>query len=125
MANQDVKNDLSLSGALQRVVDSSQNVMLAHISSLRFEVKEDLGRALSSLFLIGAGVVLINGAWLSLMAFTLQGLDEHLSLLASLAIVGSFTGLIGAGLALAGVQRFRRLKVEPDAAQVKRVGSAL
>jgi hypothetical protein len=47
MVNQDVHNDLSFSEALQRVVDSSQNVMLAHISSLRFEVKEDLGRALS------------------------------------------------------------------------------
>jgi uncharacterized membrane protein YqjE len=125
MANQDVNNDLSLSGALQRVVDSSQNVMLAHISSLRLEVKEDLGRALSSLLLIGGGVILINGAWLSLMAFTLHGLDEHMSLLASLAIVGSFTGLIGAGLALAGIQQLRRLKVEPDAAQIKRVGSAL
>jgi putative superfamily III holin-X len=125
MANQDVNNDLSLSGALQRVVDSSQNVMLAHISSLRLEVKEDLGRALSSLLLIGGGVILINGAWLSLMAFTLHGLNEHLSLLASLAIVGSFTGLIGAGLALAGVQQLRQLKVEPDAAQIKRVGSAL
>ncbi len=81
--------------------------------------------ALSSLFLIGAGVVLINGAWLSLMAFTLHGLNEHLSLLASLAIVGSFTGLIGAGLALAGVQRLRQLKVEPDATQIKRADSAL
>jgi hypothetical protein len=42
MANQDVHKEVSLSGALQRVVDSSQNVMLAHISSLRLEVKEDL-----------------------------------------------------------------------------------
>jgi uncharacterized membrane protein YqjE len=92
MANEDVHNDISFSEALQRVVDSSQHVMLAHISSLRLEVKEDLGRALSSLFLIGAGVILINGAWLSLMAFTLHGLNDHLSLLASLAIVGSFTG---------------------------------
>jgi uncharacterized membrane protein YqjE len=125
MANQDVHNDPSFSEALQRVVDSSQHVMLAHISSLRLEVKEDLGRALSSLFLIGAGVILINGAWLSLMAFTLHGLNEHLSLLASLAIVGSFTGLIGAGLALAGVQRLRQLKVEPDAAQIKRADAAL
>jgi uncharacterized membrane protein YqjE len=125
MANQDVDNDLSFSGALQRVVDSSQNVMLAHVSSLRLEVKEDLGRALSSLLLIGAGVILINGAWLSLMAFTLHGLNDHLSLLASLAIVGSFTGLIGAGVALAGVQRLRQLKAEPDAAQIKRADSAL
>ena len=125
MSNQDLQNDPSLSGALQRVVDSSQNVMLAHISSLRCEVKEDLGRALSSLVLIGAGVVLINGAWLSLMAFTLHGLNGHLSLLASLAIVGSFTGLMGAGLALAGVQRLRQLKVEPDATQIKRADSAL
>jgi hypothetical protein len=54
MANQDVHNDLTFSGELQQVVDSSQNVMLAHISSLRLEVKEDLGRALSSLLLIGA-----------------------------------------------------------------------
>jgi Putative Actinobacterial Holin-X, holin superfamily III len=81
--------------------------------------------ALSSLFLIGVGVILLNGAWLSLMAFVLQGLNEHLSLLASLAIVGSFTGLIGAGLALAGVQRLRQLKVEPDATQIKRADSAL
>ena len=92
--------------------------MQAHISSLRLEVKEDLGRALSSIFFIGAGVILINGAWLSLMAFTLHGLSDQLSLLASLAIVGSFTGLIGAGLALAGVQRLRQRKVEPDTAQI-------
>jgi hypothetical protein len=124
MANQDVHNDPSFSEALQRVVDSSQNVMLAHISSLRLEVKEDLGRALSSLLLIGGGVILINGAWLSLMAFMLHGLNEHLSLLASLAIVGSFTGLIGAGLALAGVQQLRQLKVEPGAVQIKRLDSA-
>jgi len=57
MANQHVHNDLSFSEALQRVVDRRQNVMLAHISSLRFEVKEDLSRALSNLFLLGAGVV--------------------------------------------------------------------
>jgi hypothetical protein len=122
--NQDVHADLSLSGALHRVVDSSQHVMLAHISSLRLEVKEDVGRALSSLFLVGAGMVLINGAWLSLMAFTLHGLSDHLSPLASLAIIGSFTGLIGAGLALAGAQRLRRPKVEPGAAQIKRADSA-
>jgi len=125
MANQDVHNDLTLSGALQRVVDSSQHLMLAHISSLRLEVKEDLGRALSSLFLIGAGVILINGAWLSLMAFTLHELNDHMSPFASLAIVGSFTGLIGAGLALAGVQRLRQLKIEPDAAQIQRTEPAL
>jgi hypothetical protein len=35
MPNQDVDNDLSFSGALQQVVDTSQHVMLAHISSLR------------------------------------------------------------------------------------------
>jgi len=120
MADQDAHNDLTLSGALQRVVDSSQHVMLAHISSLRLGVKEDIGRALSSIFFIGAGVILINGAWLSLMAFTLHGLTDHLSLFASLAIVGSFTGLIGAALALAGVQRLRQLKIEPDAMQIKR-----
>ena len=124
MANQDVHNDLSLSEALQRVVDSSQQLMLAHISSLRLEVKEDLGRALSSFFFIGAGVILINGAWLLLMAFTLHGLNDQLSVLASLAIVGSFTGLIGVGLTLAGVQRLRQLKVEPDTAQIKRADSA-
>jgi len=125
MANSDAHDDLSISGALQRVVDSSQNVMLAHISSLRLDVKEDLSRALVCLFFIGAGVILINGAWLSLMAFTLHGLSEHLSLLSSLALVGTFTGLIGAGLALAGVQRLRRQKVEPEAARVKRTEPAL
>jgi hypothetical protein len=125
MADQDAHNDLSLSGAFQRVVDSSQHVMLAHISSLRLEVKEDLGRSLSSLLLIGAGVILINGAWLSLMAFTLHGLNEHLSVVSCLAIVGSVTGVIGAVLALAGVQRLRHLKVEPDAQQIKRADSAL
>ncbi len=124
MASQDAHNDLSLSEALQRVVDSSQQLMLAHISSLRLEVKEDLGHALSSLFFVGAGVILINGAWLLLMAFTLHGLNDQLSLLASLAIVGSFTGLIGAGLAFAGVRRLRPLKVEPDVAQIKGADSA-
>jgi hypothetical protein len=125
MANQDADGDLTLSGALQRVVESSQHVMLAHISSLRLDVKDDLGRALSSLFFIGAGVILINGAWLSLMAFMLHGLSDHLSLLASLAIVGSFTGLIGAGLALAGVQRLRQPKVEPDHEKIKRAEPVL
>ena len=125
MAIPDVQNDRSLSGALQRVVDSSQHVMRAQISSLRLDVKEDLGRAVSSLLLIGAGVILINGAWLSLMAFTLNGLSDHLSLLASLALVGSFTGLIGAGLALAGVQRLRQLKVEPETAQINHAEPAL
>lgn len=108
MASADPHNGLSLSGALRRVVDSSQHVMLAHISSLRFEVKEDIGRALNSLFLVGVGVILINGAWLSLIAFTLREMSDHLSLLASLAIVGSFTGLIGVGLALVGVRRLRQ-----------------
>jgi hypothetical protein len=123
MANQDVHNDLSVSGALQRVVDSSQLVMLAHISSVRLQVKEDLGRALSSIHFIAAGVILINGAWLSLMAFILHGLNDQLSLLASLAIVGSFTGLIGTGLALAGVHRLRQSKVEPDDAELQRADS--
>ena len=124
MADQDARNDLSLSEALQRVVDSSQHVMLAHINALRLEVKEDLGRALRSIFFIGAGVILINGAWLSLMAFMLHGLSGQLSLLASLAIVGSFTGLIGVGLALAGVHRLREPKVESDAAHLERADSA-
>jgi len=110
MARHDLHNDLSLSEAFQRVVDNSQHVMLAHISSLRFDVKEDLGRALSSIVLIGIGVILVNGAWLSLMAFTLQELSSHLSLLASLAIVGSVNGLVGAGIALVGVRRIRQQK---------------
>jgi putative superfamily III holin-X len=118
------RRPLSLSGALQRVVDSSQHVMLAHISALRLDVKEDLSRGLISLFFIGAGVILINGAWLSLMAFMLHGLGEHLSLLSSLALVGTFTGLIGAGLALAGVQRLRRQKFEPEALRIKRTEPA-
>ena len=49
VANQDVDNDLSFSGALQQVVDTSQHLRLAQISSLRFEVIEDFGGALSSL----------------------------------------------------------------------------
>jgi uncharacterized membrane protein YqjE len=125
MANQDVHNDLTFSGALQQVVDRSQNVMLAYISSLRIEIKEDLGRALSSLLLIGAGVILLNGAWISLTVAVLHQLNDHLSLLASLAIVGSLSGLIGAGLALAGVRQLRQLKVEPDAARIERADSAL
>jgi hypothetical protein len=99
--------------------------MLAHISSLRLEVKEDLGRALGSLLFVGAGVILLNGAWLSLMALlTLHGLNGQLSLLASLAIVGSFTGLVGAGLALAGVRRLRQPGLEPSALRIKRADSA-
>jgi hypothetical protein len=54
------------------------------------------------------------------MVFVLHELNDHLSLLISLAIVGSFTGLIGAGLALAGVRQLRQLKVEPEATQIKR-----
>jgi hypothetical protein len=111
-------------GSLAESRQQSSRDAGAHLHApLRSE--EDLGGALSGLFLIGAGVVLINGAWLSLMAFTLQGLNDHLSLLASLAIVGRFTGLIGAGLAPAGVQRLRQPKVEPDAVQIKRAHSAL
>lgn len=114
MAEPSVQDDLSLTEALQQVVDSSQHVMLAHLASIRLEVKEDLGRALSGILVLGAGVILINGAWLSLMAFMLHGLNDQLSLLASLAIVGSFTGLIGVGLALAGVRRLRRTTAETE-----------
>jgi uncharacterized membrane protein YqjE len=125
MASPDVRSELSLSGAFQGVVDSSQHVLLAHLSSLRLEVKEDLARALKSLLLIGAGMMLLNGAWLSLVAFTIHGLDDHVSLLASLGLVGSFTGLIGAGLALAGVQQLRRPGVEANARRIERADPAL
>lgn len=109
----------SISEALRRVVDGSQHVMLAHLSSIRLEVKEELGRAVGGILVIGAGVILINGAWLSLMAFVLHGLSDQLSLLASLAIVGGITGLIGVGLALVGARRLRPSKVEVDDTKVE------
>lgn len=93
--------------------------MLAEIASLRLEVTEDLASASSSVFLIGAGVILINGAWLSLMAFALSRLSDHLSLLASLSLVGTFTGMIGTGLAAAGVQRLRQREVARNPAKIQ------
>lgn len=114
----------SLSEALQRVVGSSQHVVLAHVSSIRLEVKEDLGRAVSSILVIGAGAILMNGAWLSLMAFVIHGLSDQLSLLASLAIVGGLTGVIGVGLALVGARRLRPSKVGADDTKVEGTDAA-
>jgi hypothetical protein len=61
-------------------------------------------------------VILINDAWLSLMVFKLHELNDYPSVLASLAIVGSFTGLIGAGLAAIS-------RASSGAASIQRDGS--
>lgn len=110
------ENEPTLSTALERVVETSQRVLIDRLELLRVEVEEDVSRTLQSMvFLVGAAVLGICG-WLALLAAVIRWLDGLLPLSASLAIVGGANAIIAGVLAAYGVSSFRKIRLlGPDA----------
>ena len=53
----------SVTAALDRVVDAAQNVVLDQVDLVRLEAKEAARSVLTQALLMGAGAVLVLGAW--------------------------------------------------------------
>src|SRR2546423_14919317 len=79
---------ISLSEALERVVQRSQQAFLAQFQLLRIEAEEDLTRTLDGAALLFAGLIVLATAWVAFMLLSVHLLREPLSLAASLALVG-------------------------------------
>jgi hypothetical protein len=107
---------ISLSEALERVVQRSQQAFFAQFQLLRIEAEEDLTRTLDGGALLFAGLMVLATAWVAFMALTVQLLRQPLSLAASLAIVGGLNVAIGAWLVASSVRTLRRIRLmRPDA----------
>jgi uncharacterized membrane protein YqjE len=119
MANGNAPNgnaqSLSLSEALERVIQRSQQALLAQFELLRIEAEEDLSRTLEAAALLMGGLLVLATAWLSLMVLAIHLLRQPLSLAASLALVGGFNVALGTSLVVLSIRTLRRLRLmRPD-----------
>src|SRR3989442_409396 len=92
---------MSLSQALERVVQRSQQAFLAQFQLLRVEAEEDINRTLEGASLMFAGLSVLACAWIALMVLVVHLLREPMSLAASVALVGSINRALGAWLSAA------------------------
>ncbi|MEA2626379.1 MAG: hypothetical protein QOD06_2424 [Candidatus Binatota bacterium] len=99
----------SLANALERVLETSQRVLLDRLELLRIAIVEDLFLTLRGIATLSAGAALAFGSWFFLMAAVVRWLDEQLPLSASLVIVGVFNAAIGGLLILAGMRAIARV----------------
>jgi hypothetical protein len=115
MRDQNAEN-LSLAEALERVVQRSQQALLAQFELLRIEAEEDLKRTLAGAAILMAGLLVLGTAWVAFVVLVVHLLSTPLSLAASLALVGTANAIVGVGLVIGSVRTLRRLRLmRPDA----------
>ena len=107
---------MSLSQALERVVQRSQQAFVAQFQLLRVEAEEDINRTLEGASLLFAGLSVLACAWIAFMVLIVHLLREPTSLAASVAFVGSINGALGAWLIVTSIRTLRRIRLmRPDA----------
>jgi len=105
----------SVPGALDRLVDAAQQVVADQIDLARLEARETLRRTLSGAALLMLGTLLAAMAWGAITIAVHGLLVQRMAPWQSLGVIGLVNGLLGAGAAMAGVQRARgRETVEAD-----------
>ena len=110
-----IHTPVSVSDALERVMESSQRVLLARMELLRIEAEEDISHALLGALVVGSGVLLLTGGWLAVTALAVYLLRDLFSFAVGLTIAAAANGVAGALLVFYGVRSLRRLRLmQPD-----------
>jgi hypothetical protein len=94
----------SLVESVIHVLEAGQRVVVDRVDLLRADLSQAASRALSSATLIAVGAFLLAGAWFTLMGAAVVGLQQYLSLFASLTAVAAVTGGLGAGAIVIGIR---------------------
>ena len=97
----------SVPGALDRLVDAAQQVVGDQGDLARLEAHETLRRTLSGAALLMLGTLLAAVAWGAIMIAAHELLVQRMAPWQSLGVIGLVNGFLGAGAAIAGVQRAR------------------
>jgi len=97
----------SVPGALDRLVDAAQQVVGDQVDLARLEAHETLRRTLSGAALLMLGTLLAAMAWGAIMIAAHGLLVQRMAPWQSLGVIGLVNGFLGAGAAIAGVQRAR------------------
>jgi uncharacterized membrane protein YqjE len=106
----------SLSHALERVFQRSQQALLAEFQLLRVEAGEDINRTLEGAALLFAGLAVFACAWVAFMVLAVHLMRQPLSLAASLAFVAILNLGLGAWLVITSIRTLRRIRLlRPDA----------
>jgi hypothetical protein len=98
---------LSVPGALDHLVDAIQQVVADQVDLARLEAHETLRRTLSGAALLMLGTLLAAMAWGAIMIAAHELLVQRMVPWQSLGVIGLVNGFLGAGAAIAGVQRAR------------------
>jgi len=110
-----VQPQVSVSGALERVMESSQRVLLARMELLRIEAEEDISRALLGALVVGSGALLLAGGWLAMTALAVYLLRDLFSFALGLTVAAIANGMAGLVLVYYGVRSLRRIRLmQPD-----------
>jgi Putative Actinobacterial Holin-X, holin superfamily III len=116
---------LSLSQALERVIQRGQQAFFAQFQLLRVEAEEDVTRTLEGAAMLFAGLAVIACAWIAFMVLAVHLLRQPLSLAASLAFVGGLNLGLGGWLIMTSIRTMRRIRLlKPDAEPVEPVEAA-
>ena len=98
----------SVPGALDRLVDAAQQVVTDQVDLALLEVHETLRRTLTGAALLMLGTLLAAVAWGAIMIAAHELLVQRMAPWQSLGVIGLVNGFLGAGAAIAGVQRAHR-----------------
>ncbi|HUE38479.1 MAG TPA: phage holin family protein [Candidatus Binatia bacterium] len=111
---------LSLSHALERVIQKGQQAFFAQFQLLRVEAEEDVTHTLEGAGLLFAGLAVLACAWIAFIVLAVHLLRQPLSLASALAIVGSLNLGLGAWLILTSIRTLRSIRLmRPDAEPIE------
>jgi uncharacterized membrane protein YqjE len=105
----------SLTSAVERVLVSSQRVLVDRIDLLRLEAREDIATALRGATLVLGGAILLFYGWIIVVAWVVYMLWGALPLAATLGATAAFHVVGGAVLGWFGAGIFRGIRLmRPD-----------
>jgi len=97
----------SVVDTVHRVFEAGQHLVLDRLELLCLDVTQTASRTVRGIVLTGAGVALLSGALVMLLAVCVTLLDRVMSLPAAIMLVGGVVAALGAIALMIGMQRTR------------------
>ncbi len=106
-ASRTTAHERSVVDTLHRVFEAGQHLMLDRLELMRLDLTQSANRTVRGVLLMGAGGLLLAGAFAMLLAMIVTLLDRVMPLPAAIMVVSGIVAALGSAAVLIGMQRTR------------------